>query len=468
LANGEDFTARQTAKNEWTIYYYLYYTHWTSVDSLRHDSGHLMIPVSNKWSYWIFNLRTLAWQYDPASISIFPPPLDPSLHPILYLPTPLLDDTGTLLDNNAIIECFEKNFVDFLRPIASSGQTRDVTDLSEYARHGYLTLGGVVDRTKPGLQAHFLPNPSFDSEWTYLNYTDDLDVHCSPSAPWRVDFTFHDQNENQLNLHFRLGCSKDDQNHLRTAYLSQSLPLCTDCEDVNDLVFVDELRYSLVGTFSRSPTTLKSPVYLFVQPPSVEYVNDMHCVVYPLPEPTFYWSLDSGGRDTINKENWERYDIPELEEQMWIGSWWYWVNYKVVQVHLSTQCYDLEGREYARDYGYPELIYLDPHDSEFVDLEDSVIIRESSSDSDSDLSLGSGNGEGVRDSPWVITTTRGRPTRRAGNTSLKAGTSNSARKSPTRLKTRKQRKANNPGRGGVILQAFDVPVIFPTQIEGRP
>ena len=210
--------------------------------------------VSNVWSYWNFNLKTLSWQYDVAAVSIEPPPVDTTFHPILYLPTPL-EGTCPRLDTNEIISSFERTFRDFIYPLAVSGQTKKITDLSQFVCHGYLTLGAAVDSIGNELVAYFPSHPFIEPEWSFINYSKDVEVHCSESGssirpnillsiltrliadPWRVDLKRlqTDDHHSTVNLHLRFGFPANEQNRLRTAYLSQSLPLSAQCEYIDNL-----------------------------------------------------------------------------------------------------------------------------------------------------------------------------------------------------------------------------------------
>ncbi|KAL0060075.1 hypothetical protein AAF712_013151 [Marasmius tenuissimus] len=100
----------------------------------------------------------------------------------------------------------------------------------------------------------------------------------------------------------------------------------------------------LHSTFLHDPTTQPTPVYLFVPPIPVEHIDGMHCVPYPLPDGLFYWSLGSDGKNVIPEEDWKKYGVPELRTSIEIGD------------------YNPDGRQYARDHSYPELLRDDPHD----------------------------------------------------------------------------------------------------------
>ncbi|KAK1215752.1 hypothetical protein PQX77_021641 [Marasmius sp. AFHP31] len=353
LANGDEYMDKIIAQGIWVVYYYLWYTHTTSFLTLEHDKS-LGISVSSSEMFWTFNPRTHAWQYDVASVSISPPNDDTSLDPFLYSPTPLRQDTRPRLDADGIVACFEEQFGDFLHLIASPGEIRHVKDLSEFARHGFLTFGVVVNRNKPRILAYFPSTPS--PEWEFWSRSADVQAHYSTSVPSRVDLSFQNTDCNRVDLHFSLCLS--DLLRRRTAYVSQSVPFAKDCDDPrNDLVFIDEIQFSLVGTFQYNPAKSTTPAYLFIPPIPVELVEDVPCICYPLPDAPFFWCSDSNGQNVIYQEDWEAYGIPQLEILTWIGSSWDYRQYETVYDHLHKRNYPLDGRQYTREHGYPELVY---------------------------------------------------------------------------------------------------------------
>ncbi|KAJ8095732.1 hypothetical protein PM082_022839 [Marasmius tenuissimus] len=239
---------------------------------------------------------------------------------------PLRQDTRPQLDGDGIVSCFEEQFGDFFHLIASLGETRHVKDVSNFARHGYLTFGAVVDRNKPEILAYFPSTPP--PEWFYR----------------------------------LLRC---------TAYLSQSVPLVQDSDNpYNGLVFIDEVRFSLVGTFQSNPVSSTTPAYLFAPPIPIEVVDNVYCIHYPLSDTLFFWSLDPNGQDVIYEENWEAYGIPQLEIFTWIGSLWVGGGYRLVRRHLKKKSCTLDGRQYAREHGYPELAYGNPHNPSITVVEE--------------------------------------------------------------------------------------------------
>ncbi|KAJ8074649.1 hypothetical protein PM082_022227 [Marasmius tenuissimus] len=322
LANGEEFANKMLSEGSQVVVYYLWYTCATSVFALRGDKT-LTIPVLDEWGFWNFNLKTHAWQYDIPSISLSPPNTDISLEAIRYPLTPLRQETPPRLDPTEIIACIENQFNDFLHVIASSGTTSS------------------------GVEA------------TY-----------STSVPSRVDFC-SDQPAVNVELHFSWRFL--DPLRQRTAYLAQSVPFAFGCRDVsNDLVLIDEVRVSLVGTIPNNSTS-STPIYLFVPPIPIEHTNGVYSIHYPLVSPLFYWSLDPNGKHVISEEDWEMNGIPRLEVLSWIGASWDGVLYWAVEEYLQRQNYDMDGRKYVLEHRYPVLIPGSPFDVRFCNWNESEI-----------------------------------------------------------------------------------------------
>ncbi|KAK1215598.1 hypothetical protein PQX77_021787 [Marasmius sp. AFHP31] len=365
LTNGDEYMKQMMARENWVGCYYLWYTRAISFFTLDNDES-LMIPVSPSEMFWTFDPRTHAWQYDMASVSISPPNNDP-FYPIYHPPPPLRQDTRPQLDTDGIVACFEEHFGDFFHLTASLGETNHVKDLSVFARHGFLTFGAVVDRNKPEILAYFPSTPP--AEWECWSRSADVQANYSTSVPWRVDLLFQDTDCNRVDLHFSLRLP--DLLRRRIAYLSQSIPFAKKCnKPLNDLVFIDEVRFSLVGTFQYNPAKSTTPVYLFVPPIPVKLVDNIYCMHYPLPDTPFFWCSDSNGQNVIYEEDWDTYEIPQLEILPWIGSSWYYHEYEIVHNHLRKKNYPLDGRQYAQEHGYPELVYGDPHNPSITAIEE--------------------------------------------------------------------------------------------------
>ena len=88
-----------------------------------------------------------------------------------------------------------------------------------------------------------------------------------------------------------------------------------------------------------------------------EHTNGMHGIQCRLPGSLFYRSIDQRGKAHIAEADREKYNIPQLLDlKTWIGSCWEGSQYSFVQDVLSSMSYNLDGRQYARDRGRPELI----------------------------------------------------------------------------------------------------------------
>ncbi|KAK1219821.1 hypothetical protein PQX77_017449 [Marasmius sp. AFHP31] len=225
LVDGKKLMNQFVAERNWAVWFYLWYTQRTSRFALSADKT-LTVPVSAEWGFWTFNLRTHTWQYDISSVSLLPPSPNISFGSLTYPPKPLHQQMRPRLCPVAIVACLEQQLGHFLRLIASFGETRHVKTLSDFARHGLLTFGAVVDRNKPGILAHlpFAPIPA----WVCHNFSTGGEVVYSATVPSRVDFSFG-QPEVNVNLHFILRFP--DEIRQRTAYLIQSLPFVKDCHD---------------------------------------------------------------------------------------------------------------------------------------------------------------------------------------------------------------------------------------------
>ncbi|KAK1217935.1 hypothetical protein PQX77_019391 [Marasmius sp. AFHP31] len=363
LENGFQFS-NQYRGEDLIVLYYLDYTLADAVEALRADET-LRFPVTIRWSDWSFNVRSLTWQYNPASLCLNPPE-EGDLEPLLYPTPPLRQETLRHLDTPEIVALVEKSFGDVLFLIAAMGGMWN-TDLSYYARHGLLTLGTVVNRRKPEILAHLPSTPS--SEWFCWSRNPNVKANCSSSG--RVDFSFQKTGDVKVDFDFGWGIPEKDRHQLQCAFLCQSLHFGDDCADVRDVVFINMVGFRLRGTFPNNPTNHSTPVYLFVHPLPTEFIDNLHCVRLPFPEKLFYWSHDPQGRNAIAEEDWERFGIPKLSMQGCIGSFWRERHYAVVREHLCSRSYNLDGKQYAREHGYLELILADPHETARIEeLED--------------------------------------------------------------------------------------------------
>ncbi|KAK1218056.1 hypothetical protein PQX77_019274 [Marasmius sp. AFHP31] len=355
LENGFQFSNQYRGK-DLIVLYYLDYTLGIAIQSLRADET-LRFPVANRWSEWSFNVRNLTWQYNPASLCLDPPE-EQHLQPYLYPLSPLRQETLRHLDTAEIVTHVEKSFGDVLFLIVAVGDFW-IVDLSYYARHGLLTLGTVVNNKKPEVLAHLPSTPS--PEWFCLSYNPDVKVTYSSSG--RVDFSFQKTGDVKVDLQFGWRMPEKGRLQLRCAFLCQSLRFVDNCDDVRFVVYIDQVGFHLQGTFPIDPTNHSTPAYLFVHPLPTEFINNLHCICYPLPEKLFYWSHDPQGRNTIAEEDWERFGIPKLSVQEWVGNFWGEEHYACVREHLYSRSYNLDGKQYACEHGYPDLILADPHDT---------------------------------------------------------------------------------------------------------
>ncbi|KAK1217879.1 hypothetical protein PQX77_019458 [Marasmius sp. AFHP31] len=275
-----------------------------------------------------------------ASVAIDPPDeFDLIPHPNDF--PPLHQGTVQQLNTAEIVTCVEKSLSDVLCLVASIEGSR-IGNLSGYAKHGLLTFGAIIDFNKAGILA-------------CLPFTPSLKWFCR--MPWRLDFSFCKPGNFKVNLDISWCIPEKDRIQLRNAYLCQSLPFLSDCKDMQDVVYIDEVGFQLKATFQYDPTTSSTPAYLFVPPLPVETINNIQCVQYPFATPLFYWSHDPQGKQIIAEEKQEEFGIPKLEINDLVGSCWMGDRYKFVQEQLMLQNYNLDGRQYAREHGYPELIY---------------------------------------------------------------------------------------------------------------
>ncbi|KAK1230210.1 hypothetical protein PQX77_006697, partial [Marasmius sp. AFHP31] len=295
--------------------------------------------VSEWWSNWSFDVNAKTWHYDIARASL--EPHYELFDPRYYTPTPLPPRaTPPRLVDNDIITCFEKTFGDALYLWASCGRLEH-RDHSLHWQHGLLTFGAVVH--KYGILAHFpsTPNP----EWAFENRSG-IRASYSEKVSSRVDF-LPDRNSHNVGLElcFSLRFPLQECNRLRAAYLCQSNLPHDEWPDLA-LFFIDEI--SVVITRDFSPNL--PPAYLFVPPLCVTLINGMYCIPYPLCNPCFYWAVDPAGINVIPEEEWDKYGIPKLAA-------------KIRKGYEPT-----DGKRYAQDHGYPELILGDPHDQRMIDL----------------------------------------------------------------------------------------------------
>ncbi|KAK1215320.1 hypothetical protein PQX77_022079 [Marasmius sp. AFHP31] len=365
LASGNEVVSLYENRN-WIVYHYLDYLNAIAVQSLRNNEG-LTFPVTLRWEDWSINFKTLTWHYNPASLSLNPP-TESDLKPFANHLPPLRQDTLPRLNATEIVTHVEENLGDFLYLIASGGGSW-VGDLSKWARNGLLTFGAVIRLGNPEILAHFPSTPS--PELFCQSRSSDVKVRYSNSG--RVDLTFRKTGAVKVDIDF--GLRIPYSNRLHAAYLCQSLHFHDGCRDVEDFILINGVGFKLKGTFFEDPTTRPTPAYLFISPLCTGLVNGLYCIRVPFPQSLFYWSSDPHGRNKIAKKDWERLGIPELRATGLIGSYWGDDVCAVVREVLCQKNYNADGKQYAREHGYPELILGDPHDTTRIqDLDDSGLL----------------------------------------------------------------------------------------------
>ncbi|KAK1233437.1 hypothetical protein PQX77_003406, partial [Marasmius sp. AFHP31] len=325
---------------------YLNYIFNYALQSL-HDDKALTFPVTHREEDWSIDFQTLTWHYNPANISLNPPS-EKHLRLLAFRFSPLRQDAVPQLNPTEIIAHVEKNLGDFLYMIATDGGNW-LTDLSNWAQNGLVTFGAIVQRKRPGILAHFPSTPS--PELFCKSYSPDVEASYSNSG--RVDLSFQNTGNVNVTLYFALRIPNND---LRVAYLCQSLPFYDGCRDVQHLVCIDQVGFHLEGIFCEDLTTRPKPAYLFIRPLHTELINGLHCFRYPLSRNIFYWSNDPQGRDVIAEKDWERLRIPKMRVRGLIGTKWRDSLYVDVWELLHQKNCALDGKQYARERGYPELI----------------------------------------------------------------------------------------------------------------
>ncbi|KAK1230292.1 hypothetical protein PQX77_006621 [Marasmius sp. AFHP31] len=352
LANGKEFV-NQYPKNE-AVYLYLDYTHELAVQALRAEKAS-MFPVTRWFQDWTFDPENTSWHFDVASAFIGEWVDEVGSRS----PIPLPQGTQPKLDACDITTYFEEVFGDVLYLYASSGRTW-AEPLSDYTTHDLLTFGSVVQWSE-GILGHFSSTPS--PEWHFEDQSHNIRASYSTKVPSRVDFELYNTHDPRLYLHFSLRLPVKERTRLRAAYLSQHLAGANV-----STYFVDEIGFFLAGDLSHTLSTTARPAYLFVPPLLVDYINGMCCIHHPLPDSLFYWASDPEGKNVIPEESWMDYGIPELEVEERMGSFWVDGIYELVRNHLRDKGYGSDGKQYARDKGYPELLRGDSHDRRMVEL----------------------------------------------------------------------------------------------------
>ncbi|KAL0577777.1 hypothetical protein V5O48_004205 [Marasmius crinis-equi] len=107
----------------------------------------------------------------------------------------------------------------------------------------------------------------------------------------------------------------------------------------------------------------------------------MPCVRWDPSATLFYWSFDPTGEERIPEKDWEKHGIPKLRVETWIGTSWPGNPFEdVLREFLWLKNYDLDGKQYALDRGWPTIALWDPHNPdtgewEQPDVEDEVVGR---------------------------------------------------------------------------------------------
>ncbi|KAK1215839.1 hypothetical protein PQX77_021540 [Marasmius sp. AFHP31] len=357
LANGNELFGRYP--RDGLVFLYLDYTFQAAYQALRADES-LAVSVSDDDSDWTFDLKAGSWLYDPTSTSI--EYWKDGVYS--FSPIPLPQGTRPQLDVHDITAYLERTFNSLFTLIASMGKTWMNDDLLDYSPLRLLTFGAVVRYMESDILAHFPSTPP--PEWHFESRSRNIKASYSGRVCSRVDFQFSDIHEAQVNLHFSLRLPLKDRDRLREAYLSQYA-----FSMANYLTYlIDEIGFSLSGKVPHNHPSFPS-AYLFVPTLCIEDINGMHCVHSPLPDSLFYWTSDAAGKIEIPKVDWEQYGIPELKVQTWLGSFWWSREYEFSGTHLDRKSYDTDGKLYARDHSYPELIRGDPHDKRRIELDNS-------------------------------------------------------------------------------------------------
>ncbi|KAF9262526.1 hypothetical protein L218DRAFT_386656 [Marasmius fiardii PR-910] len=339
------------------VFEYLWLKLWAAVDAVidYKNLQQLGILVSHLSRDWTFNLRTGLFQYDITSTTLFYAEDSFSKHQHSFthwdLARSFPSSCNLPRESNEIISAVPN----FLTLVSSTAYTVHVESLTDFVRHGVLTFGAVVDRTKPGILGHFpsIPCP----EWyCSSNGTSDVDAEYSQSVPSLLHLTFKKETDIQMKLRFSLQQSLEDRQRYQTSYMIQSLSFDDNDTKWDDLVLINNVHFLLSGTFMLNWIRSHSPVYLHVPPLSPIWINGMPCLPWTSANPFFYWSSDPSGVTRIAEADWESYGIPNLRVETYLGCCWLPSSYHAVQDYLWLKDYNLDGKQFATEHGYPPLI----------------------------------------------------------------------------------------------------------------
>ncbi|KAK1221380.1 hypothetical protein PQX77_015811 [Marasmius sp. AFHP31] len=374
LVNGFKLYDRYCGKG--IVYDYLNYT--------RHNA---IQAVSEKWGDWSFDVNAKTWHYDIARASLtstrsqgFWSGVWSRARALIcspkgycyYTPIPLPSGTTPpLLNDDDIINCFEKTFGDPLYLWASLGETRACVkrELQDFAVNNLVIFGATACKHH-GILAYFPSTPT--PEWTFDNRSRGIKASYSAKETptklaWNYAFLFVFHYKNALGSG-------------RPTFARRTCPI-VDYLIVKHVVFMDEISLSIKGNFSPN----LPPAYLFVRPLSVTIdIDGLHGILYPVIDQLIYWAINPDGKTILRQEEWDKYGIPKLAVTLLVGSFWDSHTYSVVQDRMRLKGYEpTDRRRYAQDHGYPELILSYPHAQRIVELNDSDTDQYSCSKSES-------------------------------------------------------------------------------------
>ncbi|KAJ8090691.1 hypothetical protein PM082_018253 [Marasmius tenuissimus] len=336
---------------------YLHYIHMATYDSfdIRFLSK-ISVRLSADWVDWLFNLRTGTFQFDltsnhQPSYADSHRPLRPEAVALPHnalMSQPFVPET--------IIQHLQSSLSDYLISVSSFGDMMHIENLSELIMaHPYLVLGSVIDISKPGIIGHFLPSDVNPGPTWICVPDDDISLNSYQfyqSGLHRVDLSYSEEMQ-PFQIHVIFKNSVANSNAARLSYLSQSSKLLGPGSHWDNVAFVEEIGFALYGTFGFNPLAYPTPVYLFVPPVPLNHENGVFGLALPLPYRLFYWSLDPKGRTYVPERDWERYRIPRLKTELWLGSFWRPWHYEAVSEFFRRGNHN--PQTYARDRGYPEL-----------------------------------------------------------------------------------------------------------------
>ncbi|KAK1215747.1 hypothetical protein PQX77_021636 [Marasmius sp. AFHP31] len=324
------------------------------------DRAQLELALSGAWEDWLFNLRTGTFQFDLTSNRQLS--YTESHVPIRSenVALPGNASMGGPLIPQSIIQHLQNHLSDYLNSVSSMGEMRYIGNLSELIMtHPYLAIGSVIDVTKRGIIGYFPPSDVFVNPgpvWTCERDPDHgfhLDSYqFYESGRHRVDLSYSEETE-PFQIHLLFKNKPTLSNAARLSYLSQSSRLLETGSNWEDLVLIEEISFALYGHYKSNPLNYPTPIYLFVPPVPFDQENGIPGLALPLPYRLFYWSLDPEGRTPLPEKDWEKYGVPRLRTELWLGPFWYSWCYEAVNEFFRLGNHD--PQTYARERGYPAL-----------------------------------------------------------------------------------------------------------------